>query len=150
MDAVAVRNPECPICGETFQDGRGLSGHLQFKHDLSGDDHRRKLDKGMDRGRRDSKAAQPEHGGRAGRSVRDRELELKGMLWEIQVERQQVQKEMPGAFDLLQTEKREELKEELNKLDEREEEIREQLAEIDRDSDSEIRDAVKGVDVQDG
>ena len=28
---------ECPICGETFKDGRGLHGHLRFKEDLQGE-----------------------------------------------------------------------------------------------------------------
>lgn len=29
---------ECPKCGEIFQDGRGLHGHLRFKEGLSGDE----------------------------------------------------------------------------------------------------------------
>lgn len=28
----------CPICGESFEDGRGLHGHLRFKEDLSGEE----------------------------------------------------------------------------------------------------------------
>ena len=28
----------CPICGESFKDGRGLHGHLRFKEDLSGEE----------------------------------------------------------------------------------------------------------------
>ena len=28
---------ECPICGETFKDGRGLHGHLRFKEGLQGE-----------------------------------------------------------------------------------------------------------------
>lgn len=48
--SAAVKNPVCPICQETFKDGRGLSGHLQFKHGLSGEDHEEKLEEGMSRG----------------------------------------------------------------------------------------------------
>ena len=29
---------ECPICGETFKDGRGLHGHLRFKEGLQGEE----------------------------------------------------------------------------------------------------------------
>lgn len=28
----------CPVCGESFEDGRGLHGHLRFKEDLSGEE----------------------------------------------------------------------------------------------------------------
>jgi hypothetical protein len=28
----------CPICGESFEDGRGLHGHLRFKENLSGEE----------------------------------------------------------------------------------------------------------------
>ena len=28
----------CPICGDSFEDGRGLHGHLRFKEDLSGEE----------------------------------------------------------------------------------------------------------------
>jgi hypothetical protein len=27
---------DCPVCGRTFKDGRGLQGHLRFKHELTG------------------------------------------------------------------------------------------------------------------
>lgn len=75
---MAVKNPECPVCGDTFKDGRGLSGHLQFKHGLSGDEHKEKLDEGMERG---EKATEPSPTSE-NRSIRDRELELKGLLLE--------------------------------------------------------------------
>jgi hypothetical protein len=29
---------DCPVCGESFEDGRGLHGHLRFKEGLSGDE----------------------------------------------------------------------------------------------------------------
>ena len=83
---MAVKNPECPICGDTFKDGRGLSGHLQFKHSLSGNEHKEKMDEGMDRGEKSQTRASGDVGGKAGRSIRDRELELKGMLHEIEEE----------------------------------------------------------------
>lgn len=75
---MAVKNPECPVCGDTFKDGRGLSGHLQFKHGLSGDEHKEKLDEGMERGEKATEASPTSEN----RSVRDRELELKGLLLE--------------------------------------------------------------------
>lgn len=52
----AVKNPVCPMCGETFKDGRGVSGHLQFKHGLSGDEHSEALEEAMSRGQDDRSA----------------------------------------------------------------------------------------------
>jgi hypothetical protein len=75
---MAVKNPECPVCGDTFKDGRGLSGHLQFKHGLSGDEHKEKLDEGMERGEKATEVSPTSEN----RSIRDRELELKGLLLE--------------------------------------------------------------------
>lgn len=50
--AAAVKNPVCPICDETFKDGRGLSGHIQWKHqDLSEDEREELMEEGMSRGR---------------------------------------------------------------------------------------------------
>lgn len=144
MTAVAVRNPECPICGETFQDGRGLSGHLQFKHSLSGDEHREMLDEGMERGESSQKAAPEEVGGNAGRSIRDRELELKGMLLECRDKQNEVRQEIeqvkqedrsvsflnvPLVTDTDAQERLEELQARLQDLEEREKDI---LTELDR------------------
>ena len=116
---MAVKNPECPICGDTFKDGRGLSGHLQFKHDLSGDEHQEKLGEGMDRGEKRQRRAPDEVGGKAGRSVRDRELELKGMLYEIEREMEGL-----GPFSDWGDDQRSELKQ-------RKESILEELDELD-------------------
>jgi exonuclease VII small subunit len=50
--AAAVKNPVCTICDETFKDGRGLSGHIQWKHqDLSEDEREELMEEGMSRGR---------------------------------------------------------------------------------------------------
>ena len=32
---------QCPICGDTFKDGRGLHGHLRFKEGLQGEELKR-------------------------------------------------------------------------------------------------------------
>jgi hypothetical protein len=131
MNAVAVRNPECPICGETFQDGRGLSGHLQFKHSLSGDDHREMLDEGMEKGEKAGRRAPDESGGWSGRSLRDRELELKGMLQECKEKQEEVRKQDRswGVFGIpIQTDV--EAQEKLEELEKREGKIRERLQEI--------------------
>lgn len=40
-----MKNLTCPECKETFQDGRGLHGHLRFKHDIYGE----QLEKHMER-----------------------------------------------------------------------------------------------------
>jgi len=131
MSAVAVRNPECPICGDTFQDGRGLSGHLQFKHSLSGDEHREMLDEGMEKGQKAERRAPDESGGWSGRSLRDRELELKGMLQECREKQEQV-REQDRSWDVfgipIQTDV--EAQKKLEELEEREEKIRERLREI--------------------
>jgi hypothetical protein len=50
--AAAVKNPVCTICDETFKDGRGLSGHIQWKHqDLSEEEREELMEEGMSRGR---------------------------------------------------------------------------------------------------
>lgn len=123
---MAVKNPECPICGETFEDGRGLSGHLQFKHSLSGDEHKRELDKGMDRGEKRQSAAPAEVGGRSGRSVRDRELELKGMLHEIREEKEEIPTLGPWVWKSSD-------KERLSELNRREQEICDELERLQGD-----------------
>jgi hypothetical protein len=135
MNAVAVRNPECPICGDTFQDGRGLSGHLQFKHSLSGDEHREMLDEGMERGEKSDRPAPDDAGGWSGRSVRDRELELKGMLQECK-EKQEKVREKDRSWDILgipiQTDV--EAQQKLDELEERERKIRRELRKIQNQS----------------
>lgn len=135
MSAVAVRNPECPICGDTFQDGRGLSGHLQFKHSLSGDEHREMLDEGMERGEKSDRPAPDDAGGWSGRSVRDRELELKGMLQECK-EKQEKVREKDRSWDILgipiQTDV--EAQQKLDELEERERKIRRELRKIQNQS----------------
>lgn len=118
---MAVKNPECPICGETFKDGRGLSGHLQFKHGLSGDEHGEKLDKGMERGQKQETLASEET---RGKTIRERELELKGELSEIEEERKEVSTILGMPLTDADKEKREE-------LNQREKEIREELQELD-------------------
>lgn len=131
MSTVAVRNPECPICGESFKDGRGLSGHLQFKHSLSGEEHREMLDEGMDRGEKSDRPA-PEGGGRwAGRSLRDRELELKGLLQECR-EKQEEIREKDRSWGILGVPIQTDVKAQdaLEELEEREEKILEELQEI--------------------
>lgn len=131
MSAVAVRNPECPICGDTFEDGRGLSGHLQFKHSLSGGEHREMLDEGMERGEKADRPAPSGGGAWSGRSLRDRELELKGMLQECREKQKQIQ-EKDRSWGILgipiQTDV--EAKEKLEELQERERKIREELRSI--------------------
>jgi hypothetical protein len=152
---MAVKNPECPICGDTFKDGRGLSGHLQFKHGLSGEKHERELEKGMSRGEKQQSPAPSEVGGRAGRSVRDRELELKGMLWEIQEKREELESEKtPGdVLGIFGSSK--EVESQLEDLDQREKRIRERLQKIDAGSgpedgeDSELAQAID-TEVSDG
>lgn len=118
---MAVKNPECPICGDTFEDGRGLSGHLQFKHGLSGDEHEEKLDKGMERGQKRETLASEET---RGKTIRERELELKGELSEIEEERKEVSTLLGMPLTDADKEKREE-------LNQREKEIREELQELD-------------------
>jgi len=160
---MAVKNPECPICGDVFKDGRGLSGHLQFAHqDLSDEEREQAKEEGMNRGRKQQMPAPSEAGGSAGRSIRDRELELKGMLWEIKERREEIEEEMPGpgVFSFLNSDKKEALQESLDELDQREEEIRERLSEIDREADPNVRggtvedpqlnDALEGANPQDG
>lgn len=131
MTAVAVRNPECPICEETFKDGRGLSGHLQFKHGLSDEEHREMLDEGMDRGEKSEQPAPDGAAGWSGRSVRDRELELKGRLQEIKEKRERIQ-ENDRSWGILgvriQTDVK--AKEALEELEEREQEVREELRKL--------------------
>lgn len=152
---MAVKNPECTICGETFKDGRGLSGHLQFKHDLSGDEHERELEKGMSRGERQQSPAPSEVGGRTGRSVRDRELELKGMLWEIEEKREELKNQRPAGDVLRIFGSSKEIDSQLEDLDKREERIRERLQKIDAGSspedvgDSELAQAID-TEVSDG
>jgi len=41
------RNPECPECGETFSDGRGLNGHLRMAHGIQGEEHERMMDQAL-------------------------------------------------------------------------------------------------------
>lgn len=145
MNAVAVLNPECPICGDTFQDGRGLSGHLQFKHSLSGEDHREMLDEGMEKGESSQKRAPEEAGGNAGRSVRDRELEVKGMLLECREKQEKVRKRIDEvrdedrsvsfgpislATDTEAKEKLQKLKKQLQELEERESNLLDELNRI--------------------
>lgn len=154
---MAVKNPECPICGDTFKDGRGLSGHLQFKHGLSGEEHERELEKGMSRGEKRQAPAPSEVGGNAGRSVRDRELELKGMLWEIKEEREQLEEEKPPSFQayLGGREEINRIEDRLSELEGRESQIREKLQEINTGSssstgeDSELAQAID-TEVSDG
>lgn len=128
---MAVKDPECPICGDTFKDGRGLSGHLQFKHQLSGDEHREKLDEGMDRGQKRQTPAPEEVGGRSGRSVRDRELELKGMLLECREKQEEIrEKDRSADFLGLPIRTDVEAKERLEELKQREQEILDELERI--------------------
>lgn len=142
MNAVAVRNPECPICGDTFEDGRGLSGHLQFKHNLSGEEHREMLDEGMEKGESSQRPAPEEVGGNSGRSVRDRELELKGMLLECRDKQEEVQEEIERVkendrsvsfgplslrTDVDAKERLKELRDRLQDLEEREQSIIDEL-----------------------
>ncbi len=135
MSAVAVHNPECPICGDTFQDGRGLSGHLQFKHSLSGDEHREMLDEGMERGEKSDRPAPDDAGGWSGRSVRDRELELKGMLQECK-EKQEKVRDKDRSWDILGIPIRTdvEAQQKLDELEERERKIRRELRKIQNQS----------------
>lgn len=152
---MAVKNPECPICGDTFTDGRGLSGHLQFKHGLSGEKHERELEKGMSRGEKQQAPAPSEVGGHGGRSVRDRELELKGMLWEIEEKREELESQRPAGDVLGVFGGSEEIDSQLEDLDQREERIRKRLQEIDGGSnpedtgDSELAQAID-TEVSDG
>jgi hypothetical protein len=152
---MAVKNPECTICGETFKDGRGLSGHLQFKHGLSGEEHERELEKGMSRGEKQQSPAPSEVGGRTGRSVRDRELELKGMLWEIEEKREELKNQRPAGDVLGIFGSSKEIDSQLEELDQREGRIRERLQKIDSGSspedvgDSELAQAID-TEVNDG
>ena len=47
---------KCPICGETFKDGRGLHGHLRFKEGLQGE----KLDEVYERAKQMQKTRERE------------------------------------------------------------------------------------------
>lgn len=140
---MATKDPECPICGDVFVDGRGLSGHLQFKHDLSGEEHAEMKEKGMARG---EKVREPAPTGE-NRSVRDRELEIKGMLLECRVNQNKVRVELDevrekdrslSVFGLqvltdAESEKRiDELEGRLSELEEREEELLSKLEELNR------------------
>ena len=139
---MAVKNPECPICGETFQDGRGLSGHLQFKHSLSGDEHREMLDEGMEKGESSQRPVPEEVGGSSGRSIRDRVLELKGMLLECRDKQEEVRGEIeevkeedrsvsvlsiPLSTDTEAQKRLEELQDRLQDLEDREQSIIDEL-----------------------
>jgi len=139
---MAVKNPECPICGDTFKDGRGLSGHLQFKHSLSGDEHSEMLDEGMERGEKQETPARDEVGGKTGRSIRDRELELKGMLLECQDKQREVREKIeevkeedrsvsflnvPLATDTEAQKRLEKLQDRLQGLEDREQSIIDEL-----------------------
>ena len=139
---MAVKNPECPICGDTFQDGRGLSGHLQFKHSLSGDEHREMLDEGMEKGESSQRPAPEEVGGSSGRSIRDRELELKGMLLECRDKQREVREKIeevkeedrsvsvlsiPLATDTEAQKRLEKLQDRLQGLEDREQSIIDEL-----------------------
>lgn len=117
---MAVKDPECPICGDVFKDGRGLSGHLQFKHSLSGDEHRERLDEGMNRGEQRESVAPAEAQNK--RSVRDRILELKGMLYEIQQKKDDI-----GPLAAVVNPKK---GERLDELRDREQEIRDELEQL--------------------
>lgn len=168
---MATRNPECVICGDRFEDGRGLNGHLRFKHDLEGDELEEAQRKGMERGRRDSKPARPEHGGSAGRSIRDRELEVKGLLWENRKRKEELEEKRSGFDPFGLTSNSEEIEEKLEELEEQEERYRKELRRIadereagnvpeapkpeesdrlQRGEQKEISDAIDQVDPEDG
>lgn len=79
---MATLDPECPICGQTFEDGRGLNGHLRFKHGLDGEEFEEAMGEGMSRGRKGvTPAAVVED---ESESVRGQELRLKGRLYEVE------------------------------------------------------------------
>lgn len=124
---MAVKNPQCPICGERFKDGRGLSGHVQWKHSLSGEERDEVVQEGLERGRREE---QPASDRSHVRSVRDRELEIKGMLWEIEQRRTQLKRGKPSADLFSFSSKSKEVQSKLDELDKREEECREELRKI--------------------
>lgn len=124
---MATRNPECPICGDRFQDGRGLVGHLRFAHSLEGEELENAKNEGMARGQRDSKPARPEHGGKAGRSVRDRELEIKGLMFEIQERREELEEE---SSPFMWSSMSDEVRKQMGELDKREERCRKELEKI--------------------
>lgn len=102
------------------------------------------LDEGMEKGESSQRAAPEEVGGNTGRSVRDRELELKGMLLECREKKREVQKEIEkakaedasisfGPLSLrtdVDTQKRlEDLRDRFQALEDREQEI---ISELDR------------------
>jgi hypothetical protein len=118
---MAVRNPECPICHDTFQDARGLHGHLQFKHQVEGEEKKRLMEEGKSRGRKSITLAPKSERGNAQRSIRDRELELKGRLYELNRELQ----ELTGLFGPAWADK-----ERVEEIEQRKTEIKKRLSEI--------------------
>jgi hypothetical protein len=93
------------------------------------------LDEGMERGEKSDRPAPDDAGGWSGRSVRDRELELKGMLQECK-EKQEKVREKDRSWDILgipiQTDV--EAQQKLDELEERESKIRRELRKIQNQS----------------
>jgi hypothetical protein len=126
---MATINPECSICGETFKDGRGLAGHIQWKHsDLPKEEQEKLKKEGMSKGEKKRILSEDEMNSNSNRSIRDRELELKGMLYEIEQKRDEVE----ALFG--EEAWSEEEQETLDELNEREQRIHEKLKEIGGDS----------------
>lgn len=132
---MAVKNPECPVCGaDHFKDGRGLSGHLQFKHQLSGKEHEKKLNEGMARGRKKKAPVERTASAVAGggdeasneagsqMSAREKELMLRGELAEVEDELEEIRENRSIMDRMLSKRSRE-----IEQLEGRKAEIQEKL-----------------------
>jgi len=117
---MAIKNPECPICSKTFQDARGLHGHLQFKHQVEGEEKERLMEEGKSRGRK-SVTLDPKSESGYERSKRDRELEIKGRLYELNRELQ----EISGLFGPSWADK-----DRVKEIEQRKDELEKQLSQI--------------------
>jgi hypothetical protein len=137
----AVKNPVCPVCGETFKDGRGVSGHLQFKHGLSGDEHREALDEAMSRGQDEESLEGVRLEGKVYQDSRMQAVENLRVAME-QLERAEKRKEAlrqssGGSTEItgiavstwqeVKRETREQIDEEISRMEERVEERKKQL-----------------------